>query len=75
MDQKPSIGRIVHYRPTKAEESNGAPVFAAIITRVWDNEAVNLTVFPDLRAPFMVGTRIRAHDQPDPGQWFWPPRA
>lgn len=43
---KPSIGRIVHLIGPHAN-SNGAGVAPAIITRVWSDEMVNVTAFPD----------------------------
>lgn len=60
---KPSIGRMVTFIGIS---SNGAPVSAAIITRVFSDQdpieaplgtvLVNLTVFPDLMTPQHVGS-------------------
>jgi hypothetical protein len=46
MTQTPSLGRIVHLIGPHAN-SNGASVAPAIITRVWSDEMINVTVFPD----------------------------
>lgn len=46
--QKPSLGRIVLFG---ALDSNGQKEHPAIITRVWSDECVNLTVLPDYGAP------------------------
>ena len=46
MDQKPSIGRIVHYvLPSPAKYAGEHR--PAIITRVWSDTCVNLHVFED----------------------------
>lgn len=69
--QTPSPGRIVFFRAgNSAEES------PAIVTRVWENGLVNLTVFPDGSAPYNVGS-VDFYDHPTekPGfAWRWPPR-
>lgn len=61
----PSVGRIVHYK------NEHGHLLAAIITCVWSDERVNLTVFyPDgSTAPVSSAARGDA-----PGQWNWPPR-
>lgn len=63
----PTIGRIVHY-------TFRGEIIPAIITHVWSQVSVNLTVFPD-------GSLHRAH-QPEQhtsvrfgieeGEWHWP---
>lgn len=72
MDQKPSVGRIVHYTP---DDSDQRP-WAAIITRVSRDESrldVNLTVFmPDgSTSPREI---VEFSEKPQPGHWSWPPR-
>ena len=48
---KPTVGRVVHYYPNKAEAGPPGTVMelgsprAAIITEVWGERCVNLTVF------------------------------
>ncbi len=63
---KPTIGRIVHFHVT------GLPEQAAIITRVWSERCVNLTVFHH------DGTTSGATSiESDPAAsrfWTWPPR-
>lgn len=82
----PSIGRIVHVIGPDAE-SNGAAVAPAIITRVWSEDLVNVTIFPDGAAP-VARTSVRLYADEDEAhrqagasarsaasnQAFWPPR-
>jgi hypothetical protein len=81
----PAIGRIVHVIGPDAE-SNGARVAAAVITRVWSEDLVNVTIFPDGGAP-ISRTSIKLYADEDearsityadvrylPNQAFWPPR-
>ena len=49
--QTPTIGRIVIL---KGHKSNGSDEHPAIITRVWNEDAVNLTAFPDFEAPKLL---------------------
>jgi hypothetical protein len=74
MEQKPSLGRIVLFR---AEHSNGATEHPAIITRVWSDTCVNLTVFPDYAAPVAKSSVAFSDDVDNPNglyAWRWPPR-
>lgn len=70
--QKPSIGRIVHWYARDAENwLDGQAFAAAIITRVNDDDTVNVTVFPDGPPPFgkthiPYGQAAEAADR-----WFW----
>lgn len=50
---KPSIGRIVWFQPSKSEDQpfRDQPL-AAIVTYVWGDQMVNLTVFDQAGAPF-----------------------
>jgi hypothetical protein len=82
---KPSIGRIVHLIGPYAN-SNGAGVAPAIITRVWANDMVNVTAFPDAGgAQPVTSVRLYAdeesaraasatHEYPQSSA-FWPARA
>ena len=74
MKQTPTIGRVVHYRPGPNDllEADG-DVCAAIITRVWSERCVNLTIFY-ATAALDVRTSVEIEDEP--GQeyrWSWPP--
>lgn len=75
MDQKPSLGRIVLFR---SHESNGAKEHPAMITRVWSDTCVNLTVFPDFANHFVMKTSVNQNENLEgPNQdnvWRWPPR-
>lgn len=73
MEQKPSIGRIVLFR---GEKSNGVNEHPAIITRVWSDTCVNLTVFLDNGAP-IVPTSVNHEENLESSTnpaWRWPPR-
>lgn len=71
MDQKPSLGRIVHFHPGTPD---GEP-FAAIITKVWSDICVNLEVF-GLGPPNKWPTSV-LHESAAGGsqRWSWPSRA
>jgi hypothetical protein len=75
---KPTIGRIVHFHHTDGR------VLAAIVTAVYSDTHVALTVFQPGAAPGYAteGTdpkspvaRIPHAEEPTPGHWTWPPRA
>jgi hypothetical protein len=69
-EQKPSIGRIVIYKLPDAEpERNGTREHPAIITRVWTDDCVNLTVFFDA-----THSEPRTSQQRSAGRWDWPVR-
>lgn len=71
-EQKPSIGRIVIYR---GSQSNGTNEHPAIINRVWNDDMVNLCIFPDC-GQVGVQTSIKRiePESTEPVGWFWPPR-
>ena len=74
--QSPSVGRIVHFdSPDRGQRGYSADPVPAIITRVWDETTVDLTVFRNMMEPLpLAGVRLSL----DPGygmRWFWPPRA
>lgn len=78
----PTVGRIVHFYPNEADytaRSNGVKPgepLAAIITRVWNEDGVNLTIFPDAAAPLSRTSVVRrgvAHE--NSSSWDWPPRS
>ena len=74
-EQKPSLGRIVLFR---SHVSNGNSEHPALITRVWSDTCVNLTVFPDNSEPKLF-TSVVLNEDTDAahaGQqaWRWPPR-
>ena len=76
---KPTIGRIVHF---VNKFGKGKEVFPAIITNVWSDTCVNLSVFydganhgvPMSQTPFE--SSVSFDDKPDPDQrtWHWPPK-
>jgi hypothetical protein len=75
--QRPSVGRIVHFTPRGWEDTNtkGQP-YAAVITHVWSDSVVNLNVFPDGSFPLGRSNLETSVSLGDPGQggtWCWPP--
>lgn len=69
-EQKPTVGRIVHYYSTEADIKDGEPI-AALIVSTFGEGIVALTLFlPNglawEEAPFS--------EAPRPGHWSWPPR-
>lgn len=77
MDQKPSVGRIVHLNKVYGREDSpkGQP-YPAIITHVFSDTCVNLSIFNDGSFPLGANelTRTSVMFGTDAGQWSWPPR-
>ncbi len=74
MDQKPSVGRIVHYQSygTPGGEYKPAPR-AAIVTDVTEGSlTVGLCVLNPTGMFFNRDVPFSA--EPKPGHWNWPPR-
>jgi hypothetical protein len=78
MNQKPSIGRIVHFilndYITAGFITNGqvqGERVAAIVTRVWSDTCVNLRLILDGDAVPLVTSVVQGTE---PGQWEWPAR-
>jgi len=85
MSQKPSIGRVVHYRTTEKDEEimktyqqlygcNIQSTLPAVIVGLNDDDGdtVNVKVMLDGNAPDLWVTSIQ--QGLEPGQWHWPPR-
>ena len=72
----PTIGRIVHVFPGENTQwhfnGNGAndPI-AAIITRVWNNDSINVIAFPDASTPLPLTSVNRKKTHPSM-RWDWP---
>ncbi len=73
MDQKPSIGRIVHVT-THPHEEAGFPsvVRPAIITEVYSETTVALQVF--YKKGIQTWDSVPFSAEAKPGCWSWPPR-
>lgn len=86
-----TVGRIVfiypgtHSDPDLRANGNPGPV-PAIVTRVWANECINVTAFPDSIADVSGIVRLNSVFQRTPSEaemdavlpnatWDWPPRA
>lgn len=73
--QKPSVGRVVHVS-VNAAENNGQDYAPGIITRVWSDEMVNISVLLDSPAGPVQKTSVKLHDErPDASGHvaWWPP--
>lgn len=68
---KPSPGRIVLFHGVV---SNGAREHPAIVTRVWSDTCVNLTVFPDYMGPQLYTSVNQDESNSQDIGWRWPPR-
>ena len=68
MEQKPTKGRVVMFKPTGVE---GSEPLAALIVKVWNDECVNLIVFDENGGTY-AATSVRLGDDPD--EWSWPVR-
>ena len=76
-EQKPSVGRVVHYQTVVNPE-----VLAAIIARVNDGSVVLFVMDPGYapEIPFVgptaghFQTGVPYSEEPKPGHWNWPPR-
>lgn len=81
---KPTIGRIVHYVPTseiaRKIHGLGGPSnipgyrIAAVIVGTHDNDACNLTLFPDVATDLMYLPTVPFSTGNQPGTWNWPER-
>ena len=81
----PTIGRIVHYFPTQAEQealrligNNAASVMPAVVVAVWSPSTVNLKVIVDGKNPDLWKTSVSkctgATIEDKSGKWDWPAR-
>lgn len=70
VQQKPTVGRIVHYQAKEGQEPH-----AAIITRVHSDTCVNLVVFDLGTQASCVETSICLGSPGQVDTWSWPPRA
>jgi hypothetical protein len=57
---KPSIGSLLIVVGLYAR-SNGADVAPGVVTRVWSDDVVNVTVLPDCKAP-QPATSVKIYD-------------
>lgn len=74
MEQKPSIGRIVHYQKygTPGGEHKAEPS-PAVITQVFDQETGEVQLFV-MNPNGLYFNRTPYSAEPKPGHWNWPPK-
>lgn len=78
---KPTVGRIVHFHPARADVRSGdSEFYAAIIVKVNDDQRADGFITVDL-VTFGSGSiyfqfSVAEHGTQDPGEpcWCWPPR-
>ncbi len=81
----PSVGRIVHYYPTRMPPSEDLPELraepqpqAAVISYVWSRDVVNLVLFGQGvvsgQQPVEYMTSVRYAEAGPNARWCWPPR-
>lgn len=71
-EQKPSVGRIVHYHSYGTPGGEFKPLpRAAIIASVHENDECNVVVF---NPEGLFFNRVKFSPEPKPGHWSWPPR-
>lgn len=71
---KPSVGRIVHFAGGDFEVMKGEEAIAAIVTKVYTDTHVALTVLAPNTPPMFLDS-IPYSEEPNSGmRWFWPPR-
>lgn len=76
-DQKPSVGRVVHYYDRMSDNQNKPGPFPAIIAAVHSDTCCTLSVFmPWREAVFVASSNMRKDVAGvDPrNYWEWPPR-
>lgn len=66
---KPSIGRIVLYHDNSDQIEH-----PSVITKVWTDTCVNLTVFPDHGVPVFNSSVVQDEEMKQVYGWRWPPR-
>ena len=69
---KPSVGRIVFFHSPFLSDSISE--FPAIITRVWSDICVNLTIFPNNGNMILRISVIQDEEMNQEIGWRWPPK-
>lgn len=69
----PTIGRIVHFRDPYSRF--GSDVKAAIVTRVFSDDCVNLAIITDVGVVYSETSVVRCDDASVAASraWSWPP--
>ena len=72
MEQKPSIGRIVHFTAADGPPKTGSAAYASIITAVNADESVELATFGPNSLYFQHAVKFDADGANH--TWRWPPK-
>jgi hypothetical protein len=67
---KPTLGRIVRFVAWSPVGEHQA----AMITKVWSDTCVNVTVFPPVGFPYVASSVTFNADGTSANTWHWPPR-
>lgn len=73
MEQKPSIGRIVHYHRWTTGGDHKSEPYAAVITKILNEEKKECQIFV-MNPNGVYFNEAPYADEPKPGHWNWPPR-
>lgn len=74
--QKPSVGRVVHVKVDPAE-NNGQDFAPGVITRVWSDGMINVSVLLDSPSGPIQKTSVKlTEERPEDAKHaaWWPPR-
>ena len=75
-EQKPTIGRIVHYQAHGSPDgTHKSEPRAAVVTAVESDTVVSLCVLNPGGLFFNQGCSLDAGETPKGGTWRWPPRS
>ncbi len=73
-DYLPWVGATVHYVQPENKHFDGPNLHPAIVTRIWSETCVNLTVIPDGGVPYAKSSvELNGHDNGSSCGWCWPP--
>ena len=75
MEHKPSLGRIVLVKDFLLPDGRHCAIpQTAIVTHVWSDDCINVTIFPSMEQPCFGSSVVREHEGYTGTTWAWPPR-
>jgi hypothetical protein len=75
MNQKPTVGRVVHYYKRHMSPARDDSPYAALIVEVIGDDRVTLRVFSKIKPSLDENVRASYSEEPAIGCWSWPPRS